>query len=61
MTHWGGPVKYIDTSRATPFIVLENKELLAIISELENKVNEKDILLLFSFLRDREIVDIVFK
>jgi hypothetical protein len=58
--HWGGPVKYIDISRATPRIVLTASERDAIISHLENRVSQKDLINLFKFLEIREIVDIDF-
>jgi hypothetical protein len=58
--NWGGPVKFIDTSRATPYIVLKQEEKFAIIKELNKKINENDLLKLFEFLKDREIVDIKF-
>jgi hypothetical protein len=58
--HWGGPVKYIDTSRATPRIVLTASERDAIIKHLDNRVSQEDIVNLFQFLEIREIVDIDF-
>lgn len=61
MIHWGGPVKYIDLSRATPYIVLNKKEKKAMIKELGYKISEKDLLRLFKFLEYREIVHIEFK
>lgn len=59
--HWGGPVREIDISRATPYIVLYEKEKQAMLKEIKNKINEKDLDILFEFMRDREIVHIEFK
>lgn len=59
--HWGGPVKFIDTTRATPRMVLNKNEKFAIMKELGYKIDEQDVDILFSFLRDREIVDISFE
>ena len=61
MIHWGGPVKYIDLSRATPYIVLNKKEKEAMIKELKYKVSEEDLINFFKFLEYREIVHIEFK
>lgn len=61
MNHWGGPVTGIDLSKATPYIVVKESEKNAILYHLENKIDEKDLLNLFEFLKDREIVDIHFK
>ena len=58
--HWGGPVKYIDTSRATPRIVLSASERDAMIGHLENRISQEDLIKLFQFLESREIVDIDF-
>jgi hypothetical protein len=60
MPHWGGPVKLIDLSRATPRIVISHKESYAIIEELGGKINQEDLIKLFYFLETREIVDIDF-
>ena len=60
MPHWGGPVRLIDTSRATPRIVLSARERDAMIKELDGKINHEDIIKLFEFLELREIVDIDF-
>jgi hypothetical protein len=60
MTHWGGPVKLLDLSRATPYIVLNSSEKKSIIRELDGKINEEDLETLFSYLELREIVDIDF-
>jgi hypothetical protein len=60
MGHWGGPVKLLDLSRATPHIVLNSSEKKSIIKELDYKINEKDLEILFSYLELREIVDIDF-
>ena len=60
MPHWGGPVRLIDTSRATPRIVLSSRERDAIIKELNSKINHEDLIKLFDFLELREIVDIDF-
>lgn len=60
MPHWGGPVKLIDTSRATPRIVLFAREREAMIDELDGKITHEDLIKLFSFLEIREIVDIDF-
>lgn len=60
MAHWGGPVKLIDTSRATPHILLSSSEAERILEELDHKVNKKDIEKLFKYLEEREIVDIDF-
>ena len=59
--NWGGPVKLIDTSRATPYIIVKEQEKNAIIKELKEKINEKDLIILFNFLKEREIVHIEFK
>jgi hypothetical protein len=59
--HWGGPVKYLDVTRSTPYIVVKNSEKKAMLDELQGKINNKELDNLFSFLRDREIVDISFK
>jgi hypothetical protein len=61
VAHWGGPVKYIDISRATPRIILSHSEKKAIINELNNKLSEEDIVKLFDYLELREIVDIDFE
>lgn len=60
MPHWGGPVKLIDVSRATPRIVLSSREKKAILNELDNKIDEEDLIRLFQYLEIREIVDIDF-
>jgi hypothetical protein len=60
MPHWGGPVKLIDLSRATPHIILSSAEKKAIIEELDNKLSEEDLGKLFRYLEIREIVDIDF-
>ena len=59
--HWGGPVRGIDTSRATPYIVLFEKEKQAMLKELKNKISESELDTLFAFMRDREIVHIEFR
>jgi hypothetical protein len=61
VAHWGGPVKYIDVSRATPRIILNKNEKAAIINELDNKLSEQDLIKLFSYLELRDIVDIDFE
>lgn len=60
MPHWGGPVRLMDLSRATPHIVLSSAEKRAIIQELDNKLSEEDLEKLFKYLEIREIVDIDF-
>ena len=47
MTHWGGPVRYLDTSRATQKIVLKASEKKAIIDHLDNKITEEQLTSLF--------------
>lgn len=61
MAHWGGPVRLIDTSRATPFILLKNNEKKQILSVVHNKISEQELDELMAFLREREIVDIKFE
>jgi hypothetical protein len=60
MPHWGGPVKLIDTSKATPHIVLSAIEKKAILKEIDNKISEEELEKLFKYLEIREIVDIDF-
>lgn len=60
MAHWGGPVRYLDTSRATQKIVLKASEKKAIIDHLDNKITEEQLTSLFYYLQIREIVDIDF-
>lgn len=61
VAHWGGPVRYIDISRATPRIILSNNEKQSIINELNGKLSEEDLIKLFEYLELREIVDIDFE
>jgi hypothetical protein len=61
MAHWGGPVKLIDNSRATPYILLKSSERQQILSILNKNFSNEDLQNLLEFLRDREIVDIRFE
>lgn len=61
MAHWGGPVKLIDISRATPYILLKSSEKEQILSILNKNFSNEDLQILLEFLRDREIVDIRFE
>ena len=61
MAHWGGPVKLIDNSRATPYILLKSSEKQQILSILNKNFSNEDLQNLLEFLRDREIVDIRFE
>ena len=61
MVHWGGPVRYIDTRNATPYIVLKKSEKSAILDEINKKLSEEELSQLFEYLKLREIVDIVFE
>jgi hypothetical protein len=60
MAHWGGPVKMIDLSRATPHIKIAKSESEQILREVNYKINHEDLVTLFEYLSVREIVDIDF-